>query len=217
MHTFLASAAQPYPTSGYPTFVAEIASTLNENLLLHHLLGKTKDASTRLAILGNYLDGMRGTLFRQTQFAEFELAIHELAEKGEPLTGEALSKLYLKQVRDYYGHDQGVCEVPDLLAVEWAYIPHFYYNFYVFQYATSLTISTALAQAIRAEAAAGKGKTLARDRYLKLLESGGSSYPIELVKTAGVDPTTSAPFDAAVKEMNDVMDEMDALLAKQKK
>ncbi len=216
MHTFLANGAQPYPTSGYPTFVAEIASTLNENLLLHHLLSKTKDDSTRLAILGNYLDGMRGTLFRQTQFAEFELAVHELAEKGEPLTGEALSKLYLKEARDYYGHDQGICEVPDLLAVEWAYIPHFYYNFYVFQYATSLTISTALAQAIRAEVAAGKGQTRARDRYLSLLKAGGSGYPIDLVKLAGVDPTTSAPFDAAMKEMNGVMDEVDAILAKKK-
>jgi oligoendopeptidase F len=143
--------------------------------------------------------------------------VHELAEKGEPLTGEALSKLYLKQVRDYYGHDQGVCEVPDLLAVEWAYIPHFYYNFYVFQYATSLTISTALAQEIRSEAAAGKGVTRARDRYLSLLKAGGSGYPIDLVKLAGVDPTTSVPFDAAVKEMNTVMDEMDAILARQKK
>jgi oligoendopeptidase F len=217
MHTHLANGAQPYPTANYPTFVAEIASTLNENLLLHHLLSKTKDDDTRLAILGNYLDGMRGTLFRQTQFAEFELAIHELAEKGEPLTGEALSQLYLKQARDYYGHDLGICEVPELLAVEWAYIPHFYYNFYVFQYATSLTISTALAQAIRREVQEGKGQTAARDRYLRLLESGGSSYPIELVKAAGVDPTTSAPFAAAVKEMNEVMDEMDAILARQKK
>jgi oligoendopeptidase F len=213
MHTALANAAQPYPTSGYPTFVAEIASTLNENLLLHHLLDTTKDDSTRLAILGNFLDGLRGTLFRQTQFAEFELAMHELADKGEPITGEALSKVYLRQVRDYYGHDQGICEVPDAIAVEWAYIPHFYYNFYVFQYATSLTISTALAQNIRAAPA---GSTAARDRYLNLLRSGGSNYPVDLVKAAGVDPTTSAPFDAAMKEMNQVMDEMDGILARQK-
>ncbi len=213
MHTFLANRAQPYPTSGYPTFVAEIASTLNENLLLHHLLDTTRDDATRLAILGNFLDGLRGTLFRQTQFAEFELAVHELAEKDEPITGEVLSQLYLKQVRDYYGHAQGVCEVPEAIAVEWAYIPHFYYNFYVFQYATSLTLSTALAQNIRL---APPGDTAARDRYLGLLKAGGSAYPLDLVKAAGVDPTTSAPFDAAVKEMNQVMDEMEAILARQR-
>lgn len=213
MHTWLSAQAQPYPTANYPTFVAEIASTLNENLLLHHLLGKTKDDATRLAILGNYLDGMRATLFRQTQFAEFELTIHEMAEKNEPITGEALSAAYLKLVRDYYGHDQGVCEVADQIAVEWAYIPHFYYNFYVFQYATSLTISTALAQAIRTET---KG-TAARDRYLSLLKAGGAKYPIDLVKLAGVDPTTSVPFNASMKEMNAVMDEMEKILAKQKK
>jgi oligoendopeptidase F len=215
MHTYLANATQPYATSAYPIFVAEVASTLNENLLLHHLLAKTKDESVRLALLGNYLDGLRGTLFRQTQFAEFELAIHEAAEKDEPLTGEKLSERYLKLVRDYYGHDKGVTQVDDLLAIEWAFIPHFYYNFYVYQYATSMLAATALATAIRDDAA--HGKTAARDRYLTMLKAGGSKYPIELLKTAGVDPTTSAPFNAAMKEMNRVMDEMEAILAKQDK
>lgn len=213
MHTALANAAQPYATSNYPTFVAEIASTLNENLLLHRLLDTTKDDATRLAILGNFLDGLRGTLFRQAQFAEFELAVHELEDRGEPVTGEALSKLYLRQVREYYGHDLGVCEVPEAVAVEWAYIPHFYYDFYVFQYATSLTISIALAQNLRNDVA---GSTAARDRYLNMLKAGGSTYPVELVKAAGVDPTTSAPFNAAMKEMNQVMDEMEAILARQR-
>ena len=212
MHTFLSYASQPYPTAEYPIFVAEVASTLNENLLLHHMLSKAKDDGTRLTLLGNYLDGVRTTLFRQTLFAEFELAIHEMAERGEPLTGENLSALYLKIVREYYGHDQGICRVDDLMGVEWAYIPHFYYDFYVYQYATSLVASTSLSRAIREEA--GRGKTAARDRYLAMLRAGGSKYPVDLLKAAGVDPTTSAPFDAAIAEMNQVMDEMERILSR---
>jgi oligoendopeptidase F len=212
MHTFLADASQPYPTHSYPIFVAEVASTLNENLLLHHMLSRARDDATRLALLGNYLDGVRTTLFRQTLFAEFELAIHEMAERGEPLTGEGLSALYLKLVREYYGHDQGICRVDDLMGVEWAYIPHFYYDFYVYQYATSLVASTSLARAIRDETA--HGKTAARDRYLAMLRAGGSRYPVDLLKAAGVDPTTPAPFGAAMAEMNQVMDEMEKILAR---
>ncbi|HSN92834.1 MAG TPA: oligoendopeptidase F [Anaeromyxobacteraceae bacterium] len=215
MHTWLASKAQPYPTADYPIFVAEVASTLNENLLLHHMLGRTKDDATRLALLGNYLDGMRQTLFRQTQFAEFELALHEKAEKGETLTGENLTALYLGIVRDYYGHAKGVCQVDDLLGVEWAYVPHFHYDYYVYQYATSLVASTALARGIREEAR--KGKTARRDAYLRMLEAGGSKYPVDLLREAGVDMTTSAPFDAAIAEMNAVMDEMERILARQAK
>jgi oligoendopeptidase F len=157
---------------------------------------------------------MRQTLFRQTLFAEFELAVHEMAERDEPITGEGLSKLYLKLVRDYYGHEQGVCRVDDAMAVEWAYIPHFYYDFYVFQYATSLVASTSLAQGIRADEA--RGSTQARDRYLAMLAAGGSRYPVDLLKGAGVDPTTSAPFQAAMAEMNQVMDQMEKILAKGK-
>ena len=215
MHTYLANTTQPYATSGYPIFVAEVASTLNENLLVHYLLGKTKDDPTRLALLGNYLEGLRTTLFRQTQFAEFELAIHQAAERDEPLTGEGLSKRYLELVRAYYGHEHGVTQVDDLLAIEWAYIPHFYGNFYVYQYATSMIASTALATAIREDQA--RGSTAARDRYLRLLEAGGSKYPIDLLKAAGVDPTTSVPFDAAMKEMNTVLEEMENIIARQGK
>ncbi|HET9552555.1 MAG TPA: oligoendopeptidase F [Anaeromyxobacteraceae bacterium] len=215
MHTWLSYQKQPYATSDYPIFVAEVASTLNENLLFHHMLGKAKDDATRLALLGNRLDGLRGTLFRQTQFAEFELAAHQLAEKGEPLTGEALTKLYLKIVREYYGHDQGVCQVDDLIGVEWAYVPHFYYDFYVFQYATSLVASSSIAKAIRDEAP--KHRTAARDAYLGMLAAGGSKFPIDLLKDAGVDMTTSKPFDAAIAEMNATMDELEKILARQPK
>ncbi len=213
MHTWLSYQAQPYATSDYPIFVAEVASTLNENLLLHDMLGRAKDDATRLFLLGSYLDHVKGTLFRQTQFAEFELAIHEMAERGETLTGENLSALYLRITRQYYGHDQGICQVDDSIATEWAAIPHFYLDFYVYQYATSFVASTALAKAIRDEAP--RHETKRRDAYLGMLRAGGSKYPIDLLRDAGVDMTTSAPFDATIAEMNGVMDEMDRILARQ--
>jgi oligoendopeptidase F len=212
MHTFYSYAAQPYPTADYPIFVAEVASTFNENLLIHFMLDRAKDDATRLSLLGTQLDGLRATLFRQTQFADFELAIHKQAERGEPLTGENLSKLYLDMTRQYYGHDKKICQVDDLLEIEWAYIPHFYSNFYVYQYATSMIASTSLARAVREEIPTGK--TAKRDAYLKMLSSGSSKYAIELLKEAGVDMTTSAPFEATMAEMNATMDEMEKILAK---
>ncbi len=210
MHTFLADRHQPYVTHDYSTFVAEVASTLNENLLFHYMLDRTKDRATRLFLLGSYLDNLRGTLFRQVEFAEFELMMHERGEKGETLTGEKLSALYLDLTRRYYGHAQGVCEVGPEIAYEWAYIPHFYYDFYVYQYATSIVASTAIANGIRDELRAGT--TRRRDAYLAMLASGSSRYPIELLKEAGVDMTTSTPFRSAMREMNSVMDEMERLL-----
>jgi oligoendopeptidase F len=192
--------------------VAEVASTFNENLLIHYMLDRAKDDATRLFLLGTLLDGLRTTLFRQAQFADFELAMHKQAEGGEPLTGENLSKLYLDMTRKYYGHDKKICQVDDLLEIEWAYIPHFYGNFYVYQYATSMVASTSLARAVREEAATGK--TTKRDAYLKMLSSGSSKYAIDLLKEAGVDMTTSAPFDATIAEMNATMDEMEKIVAK---
>ena len=215
MHTWLAMTSQPYPTSDYAIFVAEVASTLNENLLLQHMLGKAKNDAARLFLLGSHLETLRTTLFRQTQFADFELQIHEKAEKGETLTGENLTALYLDTVRNYYGHAQGVCQVDDLLGAEWAFIPHFHRDFYVYQYATSLVASTSIARAMRDEAKTGR--TAARDAYLKMLAAGSSKYPIDLLKEAGVDMTTSAPFDAAMAEMNGTMDEMEKILARQPK
>jgi oligoendopeptidase F len=213
MHAYLAGTHQPYVTSRYRTFVAEVASTLNENLLLHSMLGQTKDRDTRLFLLGSRLDDLRGTLFRQTLFAEFELKIHEQAEKGEPLTGEKLSELYLGLLREYYGDAQGVCRVPDLLSIEWAFVSQFWnYDFYVYQYATSIVASSSLAANMRAEAAARRPTTKGRDAYLAMLSAGGSRYPIDLLKDAGVDMTTSAPFHAAMGEMNGIMDEMERLL-----
>ncbi len=216
MHSFLSNTHQPYITADYPIFVAEVASTLNENLLLHYMLAhEAKDDATKLFLLGSYLDGLRQTLFRQTLFAEFELKMHERAEAGDSLTGDNLTQMYLGLLKEYYGDAQGVCKVDDLYGVEWAYIPHFYYNFYVFQYATSLVASTSLANGIREEAAAKKPATKARDAYITMLSSGSSKYPIDLLKAAGVDMTTSAPFNAAMKEMNRTMDEIEAILNRQ--
>ena len=210
MHSYLADQAQPYPTHDYPIFVAEVASTLSENLLLHDMLGRTKDDPTRLFLLGSYLDNMRQTLFRQTLFAEFEMRIHEMAEHGESLTGDNMTALYLGLLKEYYGDAKGVCKIDDLYGVEWAYIPHFYYNFYVYQYATSLVASSSIANRIRDDAAAGK--TQARDSYVRMLSAGGSKYAIDLLKDAGVDMTTSEPFKAAMRQMNLVMDEIEKIL-----
>jgi oligoendopeptidase F len=214
LHSYLSNRAQPYVTHDYKTFVAEVASTLNENLLLHYLLDQTTDPDTRLSLLGIYLDGLRTTLFRQVLFAEFELKVHELAEKGDPLTGEKVSQLYLGLLREYYADGQGVCKVDDLYGVEWASVLHFWnYNFYIYQYATSITASQQIATDMRADAAAPKPTTKTRDAYLAMLAMGSSRYPIDELKSAGVDMTTSGPFNAAMKEMNGIMDEMERLLA----
>jgi oligoendopeptidase F len=211
MQSYLSNKAQPYPLASYPIFVAEVASTFNEALLLDHMLGTIDDDATRLSVLGNYLEGIKGTVFRQTQFAEFELRMHELAQKGEPVTGDALRRIYLDITKRYYGHDKGVCVVDDYIAHEWSFIPHFYREFYVFQYATSFTASAALADKVTAPGPAGQA---AKERYLAFLAAGGSKYPIDLLKDAGVDMTTDEPLDLTVKKMNAVMDEMEKLLAR---
>jgi oligoendopeptidase F len=208
MHSYYSNSKQPYPTAGYQTFVAEVASTFNEALLLDHMLKQIKDETTRLSLLGNYLENAKSTVFRQTQFAEFELRMHQAAEKGQPITGEALAKLYMDITRRYYGHDAGVCIVDDYIAHEWSYIPHFYRDFYVFQYATSFTAAEALSAKVLA------GDQSATSRYLTFLSSGGSKYPIDLLKDAGVDMTTDEPLNLTVRKMNQVMDEMEQILTK---
>ncbi len=216
MHSYLAAESQPFATADYSIFVAEVASTLNENLLFHHVLDQTKDDATRLFLLSSYLDTLRTTLFRQTMFAEFELRIHEAVERGEPLTKDSLNALYLKLLRQYYGADQGVVKVADTYQSEWAYIPHFYYDFYVYQYATSMIGGMSLAEGIIGKQAVDSGQAKKnRDAYIHMLASGSSKYPIELLQDAGVDMTTSRPFDAAIKEMNRIMDEMERIYARQ--
>jgi len=208
MHSYLSNKAQPYPTADYSIFVAEVASTLNEALLNDKMLKTIQDDDLRLSLLMEYLDGIKGTLFRQTQFAEYELAIHEKAEKSEPLTGDVLTKMYGDILKKYYGHDKGVCRIDDFVTVEWANIPHFYLNFYVYQYATSYTASTALAEKLLA------GEKGVVERYLQFLSSGGSDYPIDLLKKAGVDMTTAEPFQKTMQAMNRAMDEIEKILKK---
>ena len=208
MHSYLTNKKQHFANANYSIFVAEVASTLNEELLNDYMLKQIKDDKTRLAILGNYLEGAKGTLFRQTQFAEFESMIHERVAKGEALTGEDFDKMYLELTRKYYGHDKNVCIVDENSKSEWSYIPHFYYNFYVYQYATSFTASTALSEKVL------KGSDKDRQKYLNFLASGSTKYPVDLLKDAGVDMNSSEPFDLTIAKINKVMSEMEAILTR---
>lgn len=210
MHSYYANERQPYPLADYSIFVAEVASTFNEALLMHKMLREIEDDDTRLSLLMEHLDGIKGTVFRQTQFAEFELRMHERAERREPLTGETLTQLYGDILKAYYGHEQGVCHIDDLYAVEWAYVPHFYYNFYVYQYSTSFTAATALAEEVFA------GDETAVQRYLDFISAGGSDYPIAILKQAGVDMTTAEPFNKTMAAMNRTIDEIESILARRK-
>ncbi len=206
MHSYYSNEKQPFATADYSTFVAEVASTLNEALLIDHVLKSIDDDKVRLSLLMNYLDGIKGTVFRQTQFAEFELAMHEKAEAGEPLTGDSLTEMYGDILKRYYGHDQGVCEIDELYCVEWAYVPHFYYNFYVYQYSTSYTASTAMSERILA------GEEGAVEKTIEFLSAGGSDYPVPVLKRAGVDMLTNDPFERTMRVMNRVMDQIEEIL-----
>jgi oligoendopeptidase F len=188
--------------------VAEVASTFNEYLLQDHMLSGDLEPEQRIFLLGGFLERLRQTVFRQVMFAEFQLEMHKRAEAGETLTGESLSEIYLGLLRAYHGHERGVMEIDDLYAVEWAYIMHFYRGFYVFQYATGMVASIALAEQVVA------GAPGAVDRYLQFLSSGSSDYPVELLRKAGADLTTSEPFDIAMAAANRAMDEIEELLPK---
>ncbi|MFC1502142.1 oligoendopeptidase F [bacterium] len=206
VHSYLSNKTQPYPMARYSIFVAEVASTFNEALLHYAMMNKIHDSDSRLSLLMEYLDSIKGTIFRQTQFAEFELKIHELAEMGEPLTGQVLTQIYGEIIKEYYGHDKGLCEIDDLYRIEWTYIPHFYYNFYVYQYATSFTASTALAERVINQE---KG---AVDNMIAFLSSGSSDYPVDLLIKSGVDMLQPGPFNKTMGVMNRTMDEIEALL-----
>lgn len=208
MHTYLAVQAQSYPTSSYDTFMAEVASTFNEALLLEHMLSQAKDDAERLYYLGAALEGLRGTFFRQAMFAEFELAVHQKVEAGEAMTGDRMTQMYLALLRKYHGHDAGVMQIDEAYGTEWAWIPHFYFDYYVFQYATSIAASSLLAQRVI------DGEPGSVEAYLALLRAGGSAHSYDLLKDAGVDLATAAPYEASVARMNAIMDEMEGLLAK---
>ncbi len=210
MHSYLANRAQPFINAEYPTFTAEIASTTNEVLLLDHMLKIAKDDNERLLYLDSALENLRGTFFRQAMFAAFERDVHARVDQGESLTGEALTKIYGDILRRYHGDQEGVVKVDALYTVEWAFIPHYYNRFYVFQYATSISAGNMFADEIL------QGVPGARERYLDILRAGGSRYPYELVKEAGVDLATPAPYQAIVARMNRIMDQIEAIAAKRK-
>jgi oligoendopeptidase F len=203
MHTLLANKAQPFDTAEYPIFTAEIASTMNEQLLAAAMLGKAKTKQQKLYYLGQLLELLRGTFFRQAMFAEFELAIHETVEKGQGLSGDSLNAMYLDLLKKYHGPK---VIIDPVVASEWAYVPHFYYNFYVYQYATSIAASAYFYQQV------STGGVAARDNYLGVLKAGGSDYPVEVLKKAGLDMTTPAPYRALVDRFSKTLDAVEALL-----
>lgn len=210
MQSYLSNARQPFATAVGPRFVVEVASTFNEALLLDAMLKRTGDDEARLSMLGNYLDGFAITIFRATLVSEFELRIHEMAEKGEPLTGDTLNRLYAEITRKYYGHDQGICVVDDGIQSEWAVIPQLYSDFYAYQYATAFTASAALSELVV------NGDKAATRKYLDFLSAGGSDYAMALLKKADVDMTASEPFSLCMAKMNRVMDEMEKILGRKK-
>lgn len=204
MHSLLADSVQPYELSDYPIFTAEIASTCNEVLLTEYMLKQAKTREEKIYYLGMRLEGMRGTFFRQAMFAEFELKMHEMAEAGEGLSGESLTRVYLDLLKRYHGPDF-VIDAP--YAIEWAYIPHFYSTFYVYQYATSISAGTWFAHSIL------NGGKAERERYLDVLRAGGSADPVDILKKAGLDMTAPDPYRQLVADFKATIDEIEALMA----
>ena len=202
MHSELASESQPYLYADYTLFVAEIASTVNETLLTHHLLDTVEDQQLRRHVLNQYLERFRSTLFRQTMFAEFEHRAHQMSARGEVLTADALDDLFAEIKGEYYEP----AELDDRIAREWMRIPHFYRAFYVFQYATGLSAATSLVESIREEGAP------AADRYLEFLRSGSHGYPLDILGEAGVDLTDSSPIDEAIGVYDDKLDDLEELV-----
>ena len=202
MHTHFTIDNQPFIYGDYSIFVAEVASTLNEALLMYHLLKSTDDRRKKLNLLARYISNINGTVVTQTLFAEFELKIHSLAEGGEPLTSETLSAIYFSLLKEYYG---GALVYDEEYRYNWCRIPHFWRTFYVYKYATSFAASTALAHKILS------GKDGAREAYLDFLSSGSSDYPISLLKKTGVDMTRPEPVVRTMKLYSDLIDEIETV------
>jgi oligoendopeptidase F len=208
MHTLLANDAQPFEKADYSTFIAEIASTANEILLFDHLRKNSKNDQQKLYFLFKELSQIRGTFFRQTQFAEFELAIHKLIEKGEALSADKLDRIYGDILKQYYGHNEGIMNIKDTYTVEWAYIPHFYRNFYVYQYATSISAAYFLTDKIL------KKEKGSKETLIKILKAGGSNYPFDILLNAGVDMSSEAVYSSIISRMEQLMDEVELILNK---
>jgi oligoendopeptidase F len=204
MHSLLSNANQPYETADYPIFLAEIASTLNEQLLVRHMVAQAKTKQEKIFYLGQQLENFRGTYFRQAMLAEFELAAHDKMEAGEGMSGEKLTGIYRDLLTRYHGPKVRI--EPDY-ANEWAYIPHFFNAFYVYQYSTCIAAGSYFTRAIL------EGGAKERDNYLSVLKAGGSDYPTEVLKRAGLDMSTPAPYRALVKLMSDTMDQIETLMA----
>ena len=205
MHSYFSNEGQNFLDSRYKIFVAEVASTTNEVLLMEYMLKNAKDSKERAYLLNHYMDSFKGTIYRQTMFAEFEKTSNEIAESGEPLTHENLTKLYLELNKKYYGEDMVSDE---LIGYEWMRIPHFYYNFYVYQYATGYSAAVAIAHRILKE-----GDSAVKD-YMKFLHSGCTDDPVSLLKIAGVDMATKEPINSALEVFDRVIGEMEGLTGK---
>jgi oligoendopeptidase F len=204
VHSYYTRKTQPYPYANYSIFVAEVASTCNEALLNDYLLKTMDEEKKRLYLLNHYLEGFRGTVFRQTMFAEFEHMIHIKAQEGEALTADSLTSLYYELNKKYFGED---IVVDQEIGLEWARIPHFYYNYYVYQYATGFSAATALSKQILEE-----GEPAVK-RYIEFLKAGSSDYPIEVLKKAGVDMTSAEPIRQACQVFAEKLEEMEKLLS----
>jgi oligoendopeptidase F len=211
MHSYFANKAQSYVNADYSNFLAEIASTFNENLLVDYLLKHETDDLFKLFILDAFLQQVKGTIYRQVHFAEFELAMHRRVEEGKTLTADWLDEKYLELARYYYGHDKGITEVGDYIQNEWASIPHFFLNYYVYTYSTGMIASTALAQTVL------NGGAAAREQYLDFLKTGGSRYPLETLRRAGVDITTDQPYRLAFQRFNQLVTQMETIAQRLKK
>jgi len=207
VHTLLATKAQPYETAEYSTFIAETASMSNEMLLEDYMVAHAKTKNEKLFYLGEGLESIRGGFFRQAMFATFQLAIHEELEHGNALSGKRMTEIYCGLLKKYYGDAEGVTKINPEYCVEWAFIPHFYYGFYVWQYATSI------AGAAQFTAAIENSTPGTRDRFIAMLKAGGSDYPYELYKKAGVDMATPVAYQALIARMNHLLDQIEALQA----
>lgn len=208
MHTLLANDAQSFEKADYSTFIAEIASTANEILLFDHLRKNSDNDQQKLYFLFKELSQIRGTFFRQTQFAEFELAIHQLIEKGEALSADKFDRIYGDILKRYYGHNEGIMNIKDTYTVEWAYIPHFYRNFYVYQYATSISAAYFLTDKILNKEKGSK------ETLINILQAGGSNYPFDILLNAGVDMSSEAVYSSIISRMDQLMDEVELILNK---
>ena len=204
MHTLLANKAQPFETAGYPTFTAEIASTCHELLLANMMIGLAKSKQEKLFYLGQLMENYRGTFYRQAMFAEFQLAIHDLAEKGEGLSGQKMTEINLDLLKRYHGPK---FVMDPAYGIEWAYIQHYFYGFYVFQYATSITAANFFADKLM------HGGPKERENYLSVLRAGGSDYGYNILKKAGLDMATATPYQTIVRSFSNVLDQAEKLLA----